>query len=991
MVVWDPGEQAVGPVSESAFTWFSLSNHEDLKKLQNPETVDLPTEVRKSIHRCQAGNDPEFLCVRGTNVRAALDAGKILILPGDLGVLVKLLADKMEGWEGALTRQAPEEIQTVLLNLVLRQYAEGALKKVLEELENSKDWANIRIVDVAAWNEKKQSHESKLPINCLTSQGDLFCVIETEAELRPGLLAFRCTRLSLPSASPLLLTYTTKHYDYKSQEFLDWAERLLSNARLLLLDNIVQRLCTFHKPLFGKILDYLEDTEITITVDLAHRHVVESLRNYTYDVAQSYFDKVHCPKYLSTLSEARNLEPPSLSKLMDLDKEEQSRIEALVRINGPSFTRARDDFHAFFQSLIQRRNLRSVTTGKMFLATFDFSVHQEVACAELQEIPPAMGVTYPTMKARDLVPILLRRSVTNTDEDFTDEKEACRLHWSFRRNVIVDADVELYDIPLSNGMIKRQFGLATWNHNLDEKEARAAMEIMAHRRLPLHERRLLQLLKIPCRESLEDMESQNLSKVIEESSQPDRFLAAECYDNALLHSVDEILNLRERLSQARSQEDVWEVLEAINSNENHNFSSNCALGTIEVLEKLVKFQHLEHPKLAEWLKNRQAAFKHSNDPLLELIVEWVLILMEQGCSALKADGDLATAFRTMVWLELQAVFPDDNSWTQLETSVDMQQRPGSIFSATVLHALFQRPFLQLYEKPYMLPKRELKISLGSIERLHRLTSVLPVCCGDWSTGDYFKDHSHMRKVAESRIFASVRPAQGRPKSHSNTIVPDPTLFSRDSYCFKSGCMHAPFNLMPAGSLLFKIAESADQLEAMSDTLTRCGFWLNTIIDNKAHYHFRCEHCDGLMVPDRNTSKPYYFSCPRGNSDEQYLEHDNRIYLNWCLGKGCQAIVDSRASEQCSKGSYICSKCQSCCKNHKEVATNDGPPACHKCRRKLQANMPAGIKVGEFLSVSCSCGAENHIFHEKTNSDQLDGLAALWPSSFRIGFDYNIRP
>ena len=95
-----------------------------------------------------------------------------------------------------------------------------------------------------------------------------------------------------------------------------------------------------------------------------------------------------------------------------------------------------------------------------------------------------------------------------------------------------------------------------------------------------------------------------------------------------------------------------------------------------------------------------------------------------------------------------------------------------------------------------------------------------------------------------------------------------------------------------------------------------GWWFNGLINDVMNHHFRC-NCNMLMAPRLIGVDLNRFNCPN-NSDG----HDRDIYLSWCIDPFCSHIIDSRIDKiKCEEGKYICSKCGSCCKNHKQVTTN----------------------------------------------------------------------
>lgn len=72
---------------------------------------------------------------------------------------------------------------------------------------------------------------------------------------------------------------------------------------------------------------------------------------------------------------------------------------------------------------------------------------------------------------------------------------------------------------------------------------------------------------------------------------------------------------------------------------------------------------------------------------------------------------------------------------------------------------------------------------------------------------------------------------------------------------------------------------------------------------------KCRECGHIMFPYKNRgfNRYYYYYC----SNPKCSENGKVVYLNYCYkcGKG---IIDSRDTNQCSNGMYICPECFSCC-------------------------------------------------------------------------------
>jgi hypothetical protein len=91
----------------------------------------------------------------------------------------------------------------------------------------------------------------------------------------------------------------------------------------------------------------------------------------------------------------------------------------------------------------------------------------------------------------------------------------------------------------------------------------------------------------------------------------------------------------------------------------------------------------------------------------------------------------------------------------------------------------------------------------------------------------------------------------------------------------------------------------------------------------------CRSCHEILYPVESSNFAAYsvvrFNCVNNNC----TEFSKIIYLNHCLNGKCKSIIDSRDSQKCSNGLYICSNCGSCCshgmfeRRHKTLTETGG--------------------------------------------------------------------
>ena len=86
--------------------------------------------------------------------------------------------------------------------------------------------------------------------------------------------------------------------------------------------------------------------------------------------------------------------------------------------------------------------------------------------------------------------------------------------------------------------------------------------------------------------------------------------------------------------------------------------------------------------------------------------------------------------------------------------------------------------------------------------------------------------------------------------------------------------------------------------------------------NRLLEKLKCSSCMRLLRDSRTSEFAFYrvttFHCTNPNCGEYHKV----VYLNHCLNWRCLNVVDSRVSEKCPNGWYICDKCNSCCSQEK---------------------------------------------------------------------------
>lgn len=86
----------------------------------------------------------------------------------------------------------------------------------------------------------------------------------------------------------------------------------------------------------------------------------------------------------------------------------------------------------------------------------------------------------------------------------------------------------------------------------------------------------------------------------------------------------------------------------------------------------------------------------------------------------------------------------------------------------------------------------------------------------------------------------------------------------------------------------------------------------------------CRECGHILSSSRSTNYAHYrvthFKC----SNASCSKHNQEIYLHHCLNGKCGSVIDSRDSEQCPNGWWICTnpECGACCSHEEMVRRRD---------------------------------------------------------------------
>jgi ribosomal protein L37AE/L43A len=109
--------------------------------------------------------------------------------------------------------------------------------------------------------------------------------------------------------------------------------------------------------------------------------------------------------------------------------------------------------------------------------------------------------------------------------------------------------------------------------------------------------------------------------------------------------------------------------------------------------------------------------------------------------------------------------------------------------------------------------------------------------------------------------------------------------------------------------------NTDEINRMGDFIPKGHYYQFISLINRFNRLLEklyCEECNEILYPTDQSHFAAHsvvrFCCENTNCKK----HKYEIYLNHCLNGQCNSIIDSRVSQRCENGLFICDKCGSCC-------------------------------------------------------------------------------
>lgn len=714
--------------------------------------------------------------------------------------------------------------------------------------------------------------------------------------------------------------------------------RITNNKQVFLLSRcwIVEHCAQYADQLTRAIVNEMLKSELQIICDKARQRISVNLIGFTYRQENgfewlSFEDYLELPWLVQLIGGAEYLDRNTFYRTVHLHS--TSTVVKDFCINLAAITSVEEvEQHQFYSGLVAAiEQYLPSTESESFLYLFSLLGTHFLAGIPPGELPAADS-DIPQLDSKKLEPVLLKR-----------DSEHGKLGKFYTRVATVRALVRVYtvgdDFQVRIGEFKddvTKSQLIDYSNNL--------LRDVLQSRTPLHERRLLQMIGVPCRQALGDIFHNRMSQGLQPIPIPNRGekdsrsknRTYQTRDDVVFKEVKKYVDLENDLKKIESLDQFQEFLSNTESIKSYNL-----LGKMLILQKIAYFNRswtdsqvvLKSLKIIESILDDQGhylaaelsrnLYGHSGMPFSkeetkEICKKWALAFWDE---ILECFPDVEPN-----WSQPQNIFnklnpkPKDKS-VNIFNKLKPKPKDKSVYTLFVLSSVFDRQITTFYEPlgKYIMPNDSIVWAVNSVHRLQMMSAFLPMCCGDWVCKHENKDVNSRRLWWDYSLAASAKPKSYTNEDSGERVPPQvASKFTGNTdhaehkfTCISSECRHAPTEsaLWNIGKLLHL------NEEVVNKVVQKIGWWFNGILDENLHHHFRCRKCQGLMSPDRESRNQNVFNCSKWKSEEG---HDKSVTLIWCINPFCYEVIDSRDNlKKCDNGFYIC-KCGSCCNDHEKV-------------------------------------------------------------------------
>lgn len=795
--------------------------------------------------------------------------------------------------------------------------------------------------------------------------------------------------------------YSSEKIDNLSTTTLARIGTTFENTPVLLIDRarILEHCVAHSKCLTKEIVNAMWQAELALICDRARDRIAENLHSFTYggSFQMRRFNDVCDVKWLVPLLGGDGVQQRNefykLANARSAEEYVQSRccvLDAATAVDPESGGASNE---SSIRGLVEDAKQESPRQAQeQFLFLFDFLGRDYLVGLPPEDLPSGTNGDKVMLEMTRLTPVLVQTNLGHNSH----------LGWLFKRVATIRANTYACSAGSTSLKVADYLADVTASDLLNRENK--LLERILEARTPFHERRLLQMIGIPCRQALSDICHERVAA----GQHPLRFLdekAPRTYqssDEALCEAIREHVKTEELLNAV---EDLDALQNLLQQPEFENQPT--VLGKMAVLSKIASFdENISNTFLGKRLDTYKRQLNEQGHVLAAQLCKTVL-----GRAGRPIEpAEILTECKEWIgafWKIIGQCFPDAGpAWKRIrESSYPRASRDldteNNVYTHFIIASVFDRQITSFYESVgrYAMPYGALLWGLNSVYRLQMLSAVMQMCCGDWVCGHSADNVFSRRLVWSYRLAASAKP--WRAAEDRAGRMPQPYTAMRQ-FCHNSSCRHiSPHAALNDVGQMLHFDETT-----LCKVLQKMGWWFNSVLDESLHAHFRCK-CGTMMAPILVNNQYTMFRCPRSGADE----HDANVYLNWCYGAHCNNAIDSRVeTKQCSKGFRICSKCGTCCDSHSGRVDYDAEaigrevwvPACHSCSRQLVEawnKMRSGAINADGESFKCgACQETNWVYpsREAWWGRKRQEMTRSVPSAIQWGmmdqsFRYNTRP
>jgi hypothetical protein len=769
-----------------------------------------------------------------------------------------------------------------------------------------------------------------------------------------------------------------KHAGEKSAK-TKFSIKILSSQKLL--ENFAK-----HTPIL--VFDILRELEQHAFKELdvwAKFIISENLCDFTYRLPDNYKREQNpLPSWINLLLKdiTQKGQVDAVTKiLVHCNGDLKSRCENLLSyLDGAGFKQFLDNYMKLHGLVVEPC---SDDTGELVFL-LDFMGKSPIAGIRLTDLPKGLRSDLPVLDPSEIEPIFVDTSLD----------AGSHLGLYYKRITMVICKISSYKMPSNKHLL-----VGEWQRDCTSEDMTdGRLVTLLERRAPLHERRLLQELGIPCRQSVDDAVCHRLTQMREKGERNGN--AVTPYNIDLAYA--EIICAYRRHAQSVADASFDELSEKVSALKQDGVGTEYLLPGMLLLKRLASSAHIPpNSELQNHIVELRKSYAAQGHYIASQLCASMLKRIERGANE---ESERLTCISFMLpiikafWNEMAKCFPDDLSeqWTQISTrQVHPRTNTGgeiTPYTALILSSIFDRHNVRFYEKVRPLPREFNQWALDSITRLHLLSALIPFCCGDWACQHRHDHPRNRRRVWEWRLAALFSKRATEDNYQGGNVPHCMTGSTSTSWCGESSCKHANHDAALL-SLALELTKREDHLRVYK-IIGRIGWWFNSLLDIEMHNHFRCSKCGRLMMPRWTIDNFNIFDCPANDGND----HDQNIRLTWCIGGNCTNIIDSRImNDLCTNGILICNNCGLCCFRHSKTAKDfDEKPnyACRNCSRVigLTQNEVDGLN-SEGSVIKCNgCSTNNRLFPKNTSTKSLFNAddAAMQGALLDAGFRFNTR-